>query len=233
MKKYIYALIILIILTPRGRADFTCGDANGDSLLNILDITYLIAFLYMGGPAPVLEIAADVNSNGEINILDVTHLISFLYNEGPELVCTTATEPAGYITGTSKCLDHSDEKGVTAVDDTLDCVEYSYDGETILNLYHRNAGLNCCPVIVANIAIEDNMIIVEELDSLDMGGCPCLCLFNIDYQIYNLPPGMYTIKFIEPYVWAEEEQLEFIVDLSSPTEGSHCVYRNEYPWGQW
>lgn len=64
-----------------------CGDANADGSLNILDVTYIITFLYMQGPAPEPIYIADVNSSGEINLLDITYLIAFLYTGGPEPVC--------------------------------------------------------------------------------------------------------------------------------------------------
>jgi len=66
---------------------FICGDANGDGAVNILDISFLIAFLYLEGPPPDPEEAADVNSDGAINVLDITYLIKFLYLSGSEPNC--------------------------------------------------------------------------------------------------------------------------------------------------
>ncbi|MEW5922461.1 MAG: M20/M25/M40 family metallo-hydrolase [Candidatus Zixiibacteriota bacterium] len=59
------------------------GDVNGDWGLNILDITYLINYLYKGGPAPIDMNNGDLNGSCVINILDVTYLISYLYKGGP------------------------------------------------------------------------------------------------------------------------------------------------------
>jgi len=64
-----------------------CGDADGNGLVNILDITRLINYLYMGGPEPDPMEAADVNGSGQLNILDITYLINFLYKSGPDLAC--------------------------------------------------------------------------------------------------------------------------------------------------
>ncbi len=79
-------LFILTINEP-----YICGDVNDDGLVNILDIVYLINFLYKSGPAPIYPIAADVNSHlttdGLINILDVVYLINKLYKVGPDPVC--------------------------------------------------------------------------------------------------------------------------------------------------
>lgn len=66
---------------------FVCGDVNNDGVINILDITHLIAYLYKGGPPPVIQEAADVDSSGEIDLLDITCLINYLYREGPEPNC--------------------------------------------------------------------------------------------------------------------------------------------------
>jgi hypothetical protein len=66
---------------------FLTGDINGDERINILDITYIIAYLYQSGPAPEPLKSADVNSDGAVNILDITYLIEFLYLGGPEPDC--------------------------------------------------------------------------------------------------------------------------------------------------
>jgi hypothetical protein len=58
------------------------GDANGDLVINILDVTYLIRYLYLDGPPPD-PYAGDVDVNGLINLLDITYLINYLYKGGP------------------------------------------------------------------------------------------------------------------------------------------------------
>ena len=66
---------------------FICGDVNGTGNVNIFDITYIISYLYLNGPAPVPMEAADVNYDGAVNIFDITTIIAFLYLEGPDLIC--------------------------------------------------------------------------------------------------------------------------------------------------
>jgi photosystem II stability/assembly factor-like uncharacterized protein len=68
--------------------DWICGDVNGDQAVNILDISYLIAYLYQGGPPPDPFESGDANGDGDINILDITYLIAYLYQGGPEPTCT-------------------------------------------------------------------------------------------------------------------------------------------------
>jgi len=58
------------------------GDPNGNEAINILDVTYLINYLYKSGPAPIPESAGDANCSGSINILDATYLINYLYKDG-------------------------------------------------------------------------------------------------------------------------------------------------------
>jgi len=61
-----------------------CGDVTGDLLLNLLDITYLIAYLYNEGPAPVeYECYGDPNEDDLVNMLDIVYLINYLYKEYP------------------------------------------------------------------------------------------------------------------------------------------------------
>ncbi|SYZ73407.1 exported hypothetical protein [Candidatus Zixiibacteriota bacterium] len=66
---------------------FICGDANGNGMVNILDVSFIINFLYKHGAAPNPIQTADVNHTGSINILDVAYLINFLYKSGPALNC--------------------------------------------------------------------------------------------------------------------------------------------------
>lgn len=64
-----------------------CGDVDGSVGINILDITYIISYLYKGGPVPPVMDAADVNASGGINVLDITVLIGYLYKSGPPPIC--------------------------------------------------------------------------------------------------------------------------------------------------
>lgn len=67
--------------------EYICGDADGSEAINLLDVTYLINYLYKGGPAPDPIEAGDADGSSAINILDVTYLIRYLYKGGPEPVC--------------------------------------------------------------------------------------------------------------------------------------------------
>ena len=70
----------------------TCGDANGDKSINILDVGYLISYLYKGGSAPDPSQIADVDHSGGVNILDVGYTISYLYKGGPAPNCPSTVK---------------------------------------------------------------------------------------------------------------------------------------------
>ncbi|MFH2035780.1 MAG: dockerin type I repeat-containing protein [Candidatus Zixiibacteriota bacterium] len=60
------------------------GDADGNGIINILDVTYIINYLYKGGQEPKYHILmADANCDSAINIMDITRIISYLYKGGP------------------------------------------------------------------------------------------------------------------------------------------------------
>lgn len=63
------------------------GDADMSGAINLLDVTFIINYLYKDGPAPVLMQGADADSDGIVNLLDATFLINYLYKDGPAPVC--------------------------------------------------------------------------------------------------------------------------------------------------
>jgi hypothetical protein len=64
------------------------GDGNGDGKISIFDISYLIAYLYLNGPAPKMgDASVDVNHSNEVNILDISYLLSYIYLNGPPPFC--------------------------------------------------------------------------------------------------------------------------------------------------
>ncbi|KPJ49818.1 hypothetical protein AMJ40_04685, partial [candidate division TA06 bacterium DG_26] len=67
-----------------------CGDCNGDGRVTIADATYLVAFIYRGGPAPIGQ--GDVNMDGRTTIADATYLVAFIYRGGP----APCNPPLGY-----------------------------------------------------------------------------------------------------------------------------------------
>jgi hypothetical protein len=67
-------------------SDF-CIDLDASGKVNMLDITYLINFLYKGGLAPIAPSTADANGDGKVNMIDITYIIRYLYKGGPPPNC--------------------------------------------------------------------------------------------------------------------------------------------------
>jgi hypothetical protein len=57
------------------------GDVNGDGVVNVSDVFYLINYLFAAGPAPVGP--GDVDASGAVNVTDVFYLIDYLFAGGP------------------------------------------------------------------------------------------------------------------------------------------------------
>ena len=64
-----------------------CGDFDGNEGINILDIVYLINYIYKGGPEPIPLEAAEVDGQPGMNILDIVYLINYIYKGGPDPDC--------------------------------------------------------------------------------------------------------------------------------------------------
>ncbi len=59
------------------------GDANGDQIVNVGDVVYLVSYLYRDGPAPDPLAAGDADCDGMVNVGDVVYLVNYLYKGGP------------------------------------------------------------------------------------------------------------------------------------------------------
>ncbi|MCH9025197.1 MAG: VCBS repeat-containing protein [candidate division Zixibacteria bacterium] len=65
-----------------------CGDIDGlAGPINILDLTYLVDFMFRGGLAPPDLNLADLTNDGNVNILDLTFMIDFIFRGGPPPPC--------------------------------------------------------------------------------------------------------------------------------------------------
>jgi len=69
--------------------DYVCGDFDGDLNVNILDVVYLINFIYKDDFSPNPPDRMDVNHDALLNILDIVAIINFIYKDGPDLECPT------------------------------------------------------------------------------------------------------------------------------------------------
>jgi len=64
-----------------------CGNIDGQAGINILDVVFLINYIYKEGAVPDPPIISDVDGIIPINILDVVYLINFIYKDGSNPAC--------------------------------------------------------------------------------------------------------------------------------------------------
>jgi hypothetical protein len=62
---------------------WTLGDVQNDHSSNISDLTYLVAYLFSGGPSPVPTITGELTGDCAINISDLTYFVAYLFAGGP------------------------------------------------------------------------------------------------------------------------------------------------------
>lgn len=60
---------------------YPTGDGNGDGVVNVADVFYLINDFFTGGPPPAGS--ADINGDGQVNVADIFYLINYLFAGGP------------------------------------------------------------------------------------------------------------------------------------------------------
>jgi hypothetical protein len=64
------------------------GDANGDGLVDISDVVYLLNYLFVHGPAPVPTLdAGDANCDRVVDASDLVYLLNYLFVNGPPPSC--------------------------------------------------------------------------------------------------------------------------------------------------
>jgi hypothetical protein len=70
-----------------GQQPIYCGDIDASGKIDLLDVLYIINYLYKSGPVICNQNAADVNNDASVNMLDILYLIAYLYKGGPEPEC--------------------------------------------------------------------------------------------------------------------------------------------------
>lgn len=204
---------------------YRIGDANDDGKLNIGDAVFIIAWIFKGGPMPPHREAADANCDGAYNVGDAVFLVNFIFRSGT----APCDQAVGTLVSHTDCLLAQEEAGIGAKTGTQDCIDYQYDGQGTLLLTHRNSGLNCCiDNFAATVVANGGIVSIDETEI--PGYCECLCLFDIGYQVINLPPGTYQIVVQEQSLNEEDLPLQFSADLVASPSGSFCVERDHYPW---
>jgi hypothetical protein len=60
------------------------GDANKDRTVNIGDATYIINYVFRGGPTPIpVKESGDANCDGKIGVSDAVTIVNYVFRGGP------------------------------------------------------------------------------------------------------------------------------------------------------
>ncbi|MFH2055996.1 MAG: hypothetical protein ABIJ61_08570 [bacterium] len=63
---------------------YICGDLDGDSIVNIADVVFIVQRIFMSGPPPSQEKVGDVDCDVTMSISDVEYIIQNIFNQGSE-----------------------------------------------------------------------------------------------------------------------------------------------------
>ena len=64
---------------------YSRGDMNQDENINIVDVVYLLNYLFKSGPAPVPYLSlGDADGDADIDISDILYLIDYIFKRGPK-----------------------------------------------------------------------------------------------------------------------------------------------------
>ncbi len=93
-------LFIIILMSSTISFAGDCGDINNDSVIDHIDIVYLINYIYRSGFDPLCSpviICADVDFDGIVNILDIVYLLDYKYKDGPSPICGSTADINGNV----------------------------------------------------------------------------------------------------------------------------------------
>jgi hypothetical protein len=150
---------------------------------------------------------------------------------GDDAAHKPAACPTGRLERYSPCGGFGRAFSADSIGPDEGCFVYDYDGRDTLLLTHVNAAFNCCPTrLVGIVTFPGDTIRVKESEIPEGGVCDCSCLYDLDFRITGLPPGIYHVVFDEPYVSPPDAPLTATIDLSTAASDTVCVARTRYPW---
>jgi len=110
------------------------------------------------------------------------------------------------------------------------CIEYEYAADRCLRIRHIDTPFNCCPESMgADVEVNGAYITITLWQEFGpLGGCTCLCLFDMEYEVRDLPMGTYILDINEAYTMGEKIRTTLVLD--GPAGGTRCWERTGYPW---
>ena len=112
-----------------------------------------------------------------------------------------------------------------------ECVTYNYSmNYQVVLLTHINAGFNCCPEkISASYYFPGDTIKIMEKQA--KAGCRCNCLYDINYEIRNIKPGIYHLEIYGPITdGINKPQFSCVLNIPNDIDSTFCNFRGFYPW---
>ncbi len=253
----LFAILLAVILPVASVAQGSSGccvgrvgDVNGigGDEPTIADVSAMIDAKFIA-MMPCVDIIpcmqeADVNRSGgtnptcaDITLGDISILIDYLFITGTSLGladCPEASsEPTGYLVSNSECkVEGGPAEANPSLSAGQNCVQYDYDGTGTLSLTHVDAVFNCCiDYLTAQITIAGNTITISE-GEVATNPCHCLCPYDLQMQIDNLPPGNYRVIVVNPYGnFGPGVVFDHTLDLSQAVSGEHCDEGSSEPVG--
>lgn len=226
-------------------SSITIGESEGDDAimchcLCLYDLTYAISGI-SGGTITITFIEPYLPEGAEILTVTIdldaeptgTHCVD--RNTYPWGSGQTGDDPVGVIDDYSGCKDLAGTYDYLQPFSTdSSCVVLNnFPADNLLRIYHINTAYNCCvDALDADFEFGESLITITGIEHPPGGFCDCICLYDINYSISNYDQGITTIRFVEPYRPAGQQQLEITVDLSLEGTWTFCVPREGYPWNE-
>ncbi len=73
-----------VLIENTTRVWMQSGDMDGATGINIGDLTFLVDYLFRGGPPPYPLETGNVDCSGDVSVADLTYLVDYLFRGGPE-----------------------------------------------------------------------------------------------------------------------------------------------------
>lgn len=239
------SVILFVMTTVSSGLPQTCcqgasvGDVDCSGSIDISDISIMIDNLFLTMTPLCCKDEANFNYPGgwyspTDTIVDITDLQIMIDGQFISMATyppcpSDMGEPTGSMLARSTCnMWKSADETTGFYPNDQSCIEWHYDAAGQLNFFHYNAAFNCCPTLDVTVDVEAGVITLHEVQVL--GECACLCLYDLTFQVNNLPPGIYRMVADEAY-GSGMGALDFTINLVETPDGYHCVERTEYPWG--
>ncbi len=160
---------------------------------------------------------------GEINIGNGQNAGSFCIHRNVYPFKQITNEPKGERLSYDGCKQF--KKNTTNTSQT--CVEWTFS-ENKLSIKHINAAYNCCFEDLKTDFYFSNdtlRIVTKDIN----GMCDCECLYDINYQVKNLPAKSFVV-YIQDQRKDEDQPIEFTLNIKKQPSGKVCFKRTGYPW---